>query len=136
LPAAYAYRAANTLDAMIGYRGRYEWVGKPAARLDDLLNLVPARLTALLIALGSERPARALAIARRDHGRTASPNAGWPMSAMAGGLGVQLEKIDHYRLGDRLRPLEAGDLECAARTVRRSLLLAGAATVLALWARR
>jgi adenosylcobinamide-phosphate synthase len=131
LPAAYAYRAANTLDAMIGRRGRYEWLGKPAARLDDLLNLVPARLTALLIAFGSERPARAAAVARRDHHRTASPNAGWPMSAMAGALGVRLEKVGHYRLGDPLRPLEASDVERAARIVRRGLALGGAATVVA-----
>ena len=49
LPAALAYRCINTLDAMVGYRGPYEWVGKASARLDDLLNLIPARLTALLM---------------------------------------------------------------------------------------
>jgi adenosylcobinamide-phosphate synthase len=117
LPAAYAYRAANTLDAMVGYRGRYEWLGKAAARLDDALNVVPARLTALLIALASDAPARALAVARRDHGLTASPNAGWPMAAMAGALGVRLEKVGHYRLGDPSRPVEADDIGRAAAIV-------------------
>ena len=108
---------------MIGYRGRYEWVGKPAARLDDLLNLVPARLTALLIALGSERPARALAIARRDHGQTASPNAGWPMSAMAGALGVRLTKPGAYCLG-----AELADPDVTA--IHRSIDVLAAATLL------
>jgi adenosylcobinamide-phosphate synthase len=131
LPAAYAYRAANTLDAMIGYRGRYEWLGKPAARLDDLLNLVPARLTALFIALGSPRPGRALSVLRRDHARTASPNAGWPMSAMAGALGVRLEKVGHYRLGDPLRPIEPSDIARAAGTIRRGLRLGAAVAVAA-----
>jgi adenosylcobinamide-phosphate synthase len=114
LPAAYAYRAANTLDAMIGYRGRYEWLGKAAAHLDDALNWLPARLTALLIALASEQPVRALAIAARDHGLTDSPNAGWPMAAMAGALGVQLEKVGHYRLGDPRRRAQAEDIRRGA----------------------
>ena len=78
------------------------------ARLDDLLNLAPARLTAaLLILAGAARGAdvrRGLAILRRDGGATASPNAGRPMAAMAGLLGVQLEKVGAYRLGDPLTP--------------------------------
>ena len=104
VPGALFYRMANTLDARIGYRGRYEWLGKPAARLDDLLNLVPARLTAaLLLAAGALRGRdvrRALRVWRRDARRTASPNAGHPMAVMAGLLGVALEKPGAYRLGD------------------------------------
>ena len=122
LPGAYAYRAANTLDAMIGYRGRYEHLGKCAARLDDLLNFVPARLTAALIvcgAAGGGDAREALATVRRDHGKTPSPNAGWPMSAMAGAVGARLEKVGHYRLGDRLRPATAGDVVTAAAIVAR-----------------
>ncbi len=123
LPAAYGYRTVNTLDAMIGYRGRYEHLGKCAARLDDLLNLVPARLTAALIVLGAPLvggDARsALATARRDHHKTASPNAGWPMSAMAGALGVQLEKVGHYRLGDPHRVARAADIATAGRVIAR-----------------
>lgn len=103
-PGALAYRAVNTLDAMIGYRGRYEYLGKFAARLDDLLNFVPARLAGLLVVAGSllarEDAAGALRIMRRDGGLTESPNAGWTMAAAAGALGLQLEKAGHYRLGE------------------------------------
>jgi adenosylcobinamide-phosphate synthase len=103
LPGALAYRAANTLDAMIGYHGEYEDLGKAAARLDDLLNLLPARLSALLLVgaawLGCGDGRAAWGTLRRDRARTASPNAGWPMAAAAGALRVRLEKMDHYRLG-------------------------------------
>ena len=120
LPGAYAYRAANTLDAMIGYHGRYEYLGKPAARCDDLLNIVPARLTAALIAAvaifhrGSQD---AWSTALRDHTATASPNAGWPMAAMAGALQVRLEKLDHYVLGGDHQPPCAADVAAASRLV-------------------
>lgn len=125
LPGAYFYRAANTLDAMIGYRGQYEYLGKCAARLDDLLNVVPSRLTAALIVLGSAVSGadarRAFAMAIRDHHKTASPNAGWPMSAMAGALGVQLEKVGHYQLGEPDRPVKAADIAAAGKIVRRGI---------------
>jgi adenosylcobinamide-phosphate synthase len=121
LPGAAVYRACNTLDAMIGYRGRYEWVGKTAARLDDLLNLVPARLTALLFLLAAPiAGGNALRGARawwRDGRRTESPNAGRPMATMAGILGVRLEKIGHYALGDDTRALECQDITRAWRVV-------------------
>jgi adenosylcobinamide-phosphate synthase len=104
VPAALAYRAGNTLDAMIGYHGETEWLGKAAARLDDAANLVPARLTAALLvaasAVAGAAPRAALRVWLRDGGRTESPNAGRPMAAMAGALGVQLEKVGHYRLGE------------------------------------
>jgi len=101
LPGAAVYRGINTLDAMIGYRGAYEWLGKAAARLDDAANLIPSHLTNGLLALaaGPGRGRAVWRIAWRDHRRTASPNAGWPMAAMAGAIGVELEKVDHYRLG-------------------------------------
>jgi adenosylcobinamide-phosphate synthase len=121
VPGAIAYRAVNTLDAMIGYHGRQEYVGKTAARLDDLLNLIPARLTAglLLVAgeLGGYDHVRGWRILRRDGGRTESPNAGRPMAAMAGLLGVQLEKAGHYRLGDPERPVGAETVSAACRIV-------------------
>ena len=103
LPAALAYRAANTMDAMIGYHGSFEHRGKAAARLDDLLNLVPARLTAglLLVAAalaGGDVPG-AVRTLWRHAATTESPNAGWPMSAMAGALGIRLEKPGAYVLG-------------------------------------
>ena len=104
LPGAVAYRVINTADAMIGYRdGPLLYFGRIAARLDDLLNLVPARLAALLIvaaaAIAGADARGALATMRRDHARTASPNAGWTMSAMAGALGVRLAKPQAYALG-------------------------------------
>ena len=101
---AFAYRFVNTADAMLGYReGRYEHLGKAAARLDDLLNLVPARVAGLLIVFGAFLTGEDLKGAWRtmlkEHRRTASPNAGWTMAAMAGALGVALEKIGYYALG-------------------------------------
>jgi adenosylcobinamide-phosphate synthase len=121
VPGALAYRAINTLDAMIGYHGRYEFLGRTAARLDDLANLIPARLTAVLLviasALAGENARAALAIGVRDHARTESPNAGWPMAVMAGALQVHLEKMGHYRLGE-----SAADPTPDA--IRRALLVA------------
>ncbi len=120
LPVAFAYRAVNTLDSMIGYRGRYEYLGKPAARLDDLLNLIPARLTALLIAVAapvvSGNAVSVVRAVRRYRHRTASPNAGWTMAAAAGALGVRLEKAGAYTLGGGQEP-RAGDIRRARRLV-------------------
>lgn len=103
VPGAVAYRVINTFDSRIGYRGQYEYTGKFAARLDDILNYVPARLAGLLMvtsAIISRRNGRkAWRTMLSDHGKTASPNAGWTMSAAAGALDVRLEKPGHYRLG-------------------------------------
>jgi adenosylcobinamide-phosphate synthase len=128
LPGAFAYRAANTLDARIGYHGRYEWLGKAAARLDDLTNLLPARLTALLLLVSGllcgadvRRGARILL---RDGRKTESPNAGRPMAALAGLLGVELEKVGHYRLGDPLEALGADTINAAWRVVALAAFLA------------
>ena len=92
LPGIAAYKAVNTLDSMIGHRtARYEAFGKVAARVDDVANLIPARLTGLLFALASPRDSRrALRVMLRDASRHRSPNAGWPEAAMAGALGVRL----------------------------------------------
>ena len=98
LPGAALYRFANTADAMWGYRGRWEWAGKIAARADDLLNLVPARLTALaLLGTAALRPG-GLAALGREARRTTSPNSGWPMAALALALGVRLGKPGVYQL--------------------------------------
>ncbi|HUA23218.1 MAG TPA: adenosylcobinamide-phosphate synthase CbiB [Steroidobacteraceae bacterium] len=95
LPAAALYRFANTADAMWGYRERWEWAGKWAARADDVLSYVPARLTALLLALAGRRSPSGLgAIARV----TPSPNGGWPMGMLALALGVRLRKPGVYAL--------------------------------------
>lgn len=91
LPGIVGYKAINTLDSMIGHRTeRYEHFGWFAARLDDWVNLIPARLTGLLFAAVSGRLGEALATMRRDARHHRSPNAGWPEAAMAGGLGVRL----------------------------------------------
>jgi adenosylcobinamide-phosphate synthase len=122
LPAAAAYRAANTLDAMIGYHGELEYTGRAAARVDDVLNIVPSRVTAGLIvlaaALSGGDVVGAWRVARRDGGRTASPNAGWPMSAMAGALGIRLEKPRHYRLGDPLPKPDGAAIDHAIQIVQ------------------
>lgn len=91
LPGIAAYKAINTMDSMIGHRtDRYEDFGKAAARLDDLANLIPARLTGALLALASGRPAKAIAGMRRDAGKHRSPNAGWPEAALAAAINVRL----------------------------------------------
>jgi adenosylcobinamide-phosphate synthase len=129
LPAALAYRFINTADSMLGYRDPvHEWLGKAPARFDDLANLLPARLTAALFvlaaALTGEDARRAWQVWRRDRGVTASPNAGHPMSAMAGGLGVELEKVGHYRLGTGQRPPTSEDVGRAVRLMRVAVALA------------
>jgi adenosylcobinamide-phosphate synthase len=119
LPGALAYRAINTLDAMIGYHGEYEELGKCSARCDDLANLLPARSSALLVVvaawLGFGDGRAAWNTMWRDHTRTESPNAGWPMCAAAGALRVRLEKRGHYRLGRCFLIPAPGDVDRAIR---------------------
>lgn len=130
LPGLLGYRAANTLDAMVGHRSpRYCRFGAPAARLDDVLNLAPARLTALLTIAAAplvhgDRE-RAWRIWRRDRNDHPSPNAGQCESAMAGALGVRLGGRNVYSgrvevrplLGDGPRP-DAGHIRRAAQMSR------------------
>lgn len=118
VPLAMAYKAASTLDSMIGYRtARYLYFGKFAARLDDVLNFVPARLTALFIvgaalALRLD-PLRALRTLWRDHANHLSPNAGYPEAALAGAFGIRLggpsiyfgNEINKPYMGDDLTPV-------------------------------
>ena len=114
LPAAAAYRALNTADAMWGYRTpEYLHRGRAAARADDVANLIPARVTALYIAARSPQRGAALRAALRDHGQAPSPNGGWPMAAMAGGLGVRLVKRGSYSFNAEAR--EPGDGRHRAR---------------------
>jgi adenosylcobinamide-phosphate synthase len=115
LPGAAVYRFANTADAMWGYRGRWEWAGKFAARADDLLNLIPARLTALgLLLLSSER-LRRLTRLPAQAALTPSPNSGWPMGALALSLNICLRKPNVYSLNaDGNAPL-AADVVTALR---------------------
>ena len=101
LPGLIAYKAINTADSMIGHRTeRYASFGWAAARLDDLVNLVPARLSALLLAVAAPiaggSVAKSLGVVRRDASKHRSPNAGWPESAMAGALGLALAGPRRY----------------------------------------
>lgn len=123
LPAAALYRFANTADAMWGYRGRYEWAGKWAARADDVMSWVPARLTALLLLVAARR-ALPLSRLRREARITPSPNGGWPMGAMALLLDVQLGKPGVY-------VLNAGGEACNGAHTAQALAWSGRAVALA-----
>jgi adenosylcobinamide-phosphate synthase len=102
---AFAYRTINTLDSMVAYRDDYyRDIGWMSARLDTLANYVPARITAFLMVISARMLGadweNSLGILQRDHNKTFSPNAGYPMATMAGALRIRLEKIGHYALGD------------------------------------
>lgn len=110
IPFAMAYRFINTADAMWGYRDlAHEYLGKVAARLDDAVNFLPARFATALLLLGGGIAGgdlrNGLRVLLRDHRETASPNAGWTMSAMAGLLRGQLTKRGAYVLGDDAVPV-------------------------------
>jgi len=143
LPGLAAYRAVNTLDAMVGYRSpRYERFGWASARLDDVANWAPARLTAALAAacapVAGGSPRGALRAALRDGGRHPSPNAGRPEAAFAGALGLRLGGTNVYDgvredrpgLGDG-RPPEPRDIGRAARLSGAITLAAAAFAALA-----
>ncbi|QLG12930.1 cobalamin biosynthesis protein (plasmid) [Deinococcus sp. D7000] len=122
LPLAALYRYANTADALWGYRTpALEYAGKGAAHADDMLNLAPARLTALCTLLASG--GRGLSVWARDRRNTASPNAGHPMSAFAGALGVRLDKRGVYVLNAGGRVPEVADLPRALTLARRTFVL-------------
>ena len=130
-PGALAYKAVNTLDSMVGYRQPpYADVGWASARLDDLANLAPSRITVLSIAAISEHPLRTLLIALRYGPLTASPNAGMAEAAFAGALGVRLGGANTYGrvlregpvLGDGRLPAPE-DIGRAVRLMRRSSVL-------------
>lgn len=113
VPAALAYKALNTLDSMIGHRGKpYEFFGKCAARLDDVASFIPARVTALLFVCAAWTLhldwRGAWWIMRRGGGKHKSPNAGRPEAAMAGALGVRLGGTNFYD-GEAHNGLHLGD---------------------------
>ena len=127
VPGAMGYRVVNTLDAMIGYHGKYEYLGKFASRLDDVLNFIPARLTALLLILASflaQRSARASwQVAVSEHSKTESPNAGWTIAAVAGALNIQLEKVGHYKLGTANAPLTPETVDTSLQLMQIAALI-------------
>jgi adenosylcobinamide-phosphate synthase len=137
LPGLIAYKAINTADSMIGHRSeRYEAFGWAAARLDDLVNFVPARLAGLLLAIVAPVAggliAAALLAMRRDAPSHRSPNAGWPESATAGALGLALAGPRHYAEGIVDDPFlnAEGRAEATPEDIGRTLDLYFAACVL------
>ncbi|MNI57531.1 cobalamin biosynthesis protein [compost metagenome] len=127
-PLAMAYRAVNTLDSMVGYKNdKYIHLGWASARLDDVANYIPARLTALMLAAASWclrlDAGSALRIVRRDASSHPSPNSGYPESAVAGALGIRLGGYNSYHgvmsfrayMGDNTREMEAEDIPRTAK---------------------
>ncbi|MEZ0064833.1 adenosylcobinamide-phosphate synthase [Streptacidiphilus sp. MAP12-20] len=143
-PGLLAFRAVNTLDAMVGHRSprllRFGWA---SARLDDVAGWPGARLTALLTVAASEDRGRTWRVWRRDAGAHPSPNAGHAEAAFAGALGVRLggtlsygDRVEHRPvLGAGLRPVAVADVERACRLSRRVGALALVATVTVAWMR-
>jgi adenosylcobinamide-phosphate synthase len=136
LPGLVGYRAVNTLDAMVGHHSpRYERFGWAAARADDLANLVPARITALLVALvaptmGGDARA-ALRIARRDGRAHPSPNSGLSEAAYAGALGLRLGGRNVYAGRVELRPVLGDGRDAGAEDLERAAALCASVTVAA-----
>ena len=132
VPGMMSYKMVNTLDSMIGYRNeRYRLFGCVAARLDDVANYLPARLTALLMLISAWRLRSLFPFVRKYGRQHASPNSGYPESALAGVLDCRFGGPHNYfgelvwkpYIGDNPRPLTADDLRIAVRLNRRSELL-------------
>ncbi|MBB6209672.1 adenosylcobinamide-phosphate synthase CbiB [Novispirillum itersonii] len=144
LPGLLAYKAVNTLDSMVGHRSeRYREFGWASARFDDLVNLIPARFSGLLLCLSAAlipgaRAGTALRVMLRDAGKHRSPNAGWPESAMAGALGLKLAgprlypgyRVDDPFIGDGTAAASAADIRRALRLMVLSCLLNGIAAII------
>lgn len=125
---AFAYRIINTLDSMVGYKDNYfSEIGWMTAKLDTITNYVPARITAFLMVvsakiLGADWK-NSLTILQRDHAKTLSLNAGYPMATMAGALRVRLEKIGQYSLGDEQEPASVEKCKAAISIMKLTTLL-------------
>lgn len=128
VPGAVAYRTVNTLDSMVGYQTpRYINVGRFSAKLDALVNYVPARLTGMLMIIAcwlcDENWKSAFKTLKKDRTKTGSLNRGWTLAVMAGALDVQLEKIGSYALGFPKMPLSTEHIRRALRVVRATIFL-------------
>lgn len=138
LPGIVGYKAINTLDSMIGHRSeRHLYFGWAAARIDDVANFIPARLTGFLFVLVSSRFSKALSCMVQDANRHRSLNAGWPEAAMAGALGVRLSgprsyhgsKTEEPWLNEGARDPHAADLREGLRLYIRAMALLGGSLV-------
>lgn len=142
LPGIAAYKAVNTLDSMIGYRTpRHAAFGWASARIDDLANFIPARITGFLFALCSKHPRHALNIMIEDAHHHRSPNAGWPEAAFAGALGIRLSgprtygttRTDDPWVNKTCPDPTAADFASGLALYRRSLWVLGLCLVLLAW---
>lgn len=129
VPGAYIYRVINTLDSMVAYKTpELRNIGWFSAKMDTAVNYIPARLTALLMViaagLSGENAKESWRVLKRDRNKTASPNAGYTMGAMAGALETQLAKPEHYALGDK-GPITPEDIFKALRIMTITALLFG-----------
>jgi adenosylcobinamide-phosphate synthase len=120
VPGAMAFRVINTLDSIVGYKDhKHANIGWFSAKLDSVLNFIPARVTAGLMVLGAwltgENGKSSWRVLKRDRSKTESTNAGYPMSAMAGALGVRLEKPGHYELGNNDETIRPSHIPKALR---------------------
>ncbi len=133
VPGAFAYRVVNTLDSMVGYKNvENQNIGWFSAKLDTIANYIPSRLTAYLMVAAAfllhEDWRESYRILQRDKHKTASPNAGYTISAMAGALNIQLEKQGHYILGDD-HGISADDIPKALRLMTVAAVLFGLVVV-------
>ena len=123
LPMAYLFKAASTLDSMVGYKNeKYIHLGWFSAKFDDILNWIPARLSPIFIAVGAVfsnifigkyeklSPIEGIRASWREHKTTPSPNSGWPMAAAAGTLQIRFEKPNTYIIGDKYREPDSSDI--------------------------
>ena len=141
VPGMLAYKMTNTLDSMIGYKTtRYARFGTFAARLDDIVNYIPARLTAVLMIIASQRP-RLFAFVVNNSAHHASPNSGWPEAALAGLLNCRFggphtyfgEYIDKPYIGNHERQLTTNDMHKALSVNMNTELLMIALSAVVLW---
>ncbi|MEN4019466.1 MAG: cobalamin biosynthesis protein [Methanobacterium sp.] len=128
VPGAVAYRAVNTLDAMVGYK-KHETIkiGWFPAKLDDILNYLPARITGIMVIisallLGMDWQ-NSYKIMIRDAKKPDSPNSGYSMAAAAGALGIKLKKIGYYEIGDNLNPLKSDKILDALKLTKVTIIL-------------
>jgi adenosylcobinamide-phosphate synthase len=138
VPGAVAFRVVNTLDSMVGYKDRAHInIGWFSAKMDTVANYIPARLTAILMIVSAlllrEKWRESWRILQRDRKNTASVNAGWTISAMAGALNIQLEKPGFYKIGDNndLSPIH---IKKALRIMTLTAILFGVSIILPLLA--
>jgi len=125
---ALAYRIINTLDSMIGYKDDYyRNIGWMSAKMDTISNYIPARITSCLMVISSQLLGadwkNSIEILRRDHRKTRSLNAGYPMATLAGALRIKLEKVGHYSLGENREPLSIAKCKKAISIMKLTTIL-------------